>query len=1072
MSSSTSSSTSPSSAETSPKNLEDLLAECLRQMEQRKALPREVILDRYPQWAGELREFFENWDEMESFSSRLGDSPWKPINTTHSVSSGLPARFIGDYELLEEIGRGGMGIIYKARQRSLDRLVAVKMISDRRHDRARFRLEAELAASLEHPYIVSIIEVGEWEGQPYFSMQYVDGIHLGQRIADEPLGPRQAAELMAKLAEAVHYAHQRGVLHRDLKPANVLLDSRGEPFVTDFGLAKQLSPSGMEAEMTVSGAILGTPGYMSPEQAEGRAARVTLATDVYGLGAVLYTVLTGCAPFESDSSVELLRMVVEQPPKPPRSLRPEIPRDLETICLKCLEKAPSSRYASAEALRDDLLRYLHHEPIEARRVGWAGRMVRWGRRNPWIAVSVGVVLVSLTVTSIFFSMMASREYQARLAAEAGRKREQLLRMAMDRSMKSEQSARRQAVATLVDSFTANGLQAHDQEDPNLALLWFLEAWTHAEPGSSARKKNTIRVSSWEKHLPRPVAAWHLPGAKWSRLAFDATGRYLLMQEPNRAFLWDTSEDQQWDLLRDQGAVTIEWHPREPWMLCSRGGELSALAIPSCEETWKRPFSDVVTQLLFSRNGHQAAVVHGDSISIWNDSRTIQMAEPQVLTHPAKVRHAAIAPDGERLIAACDDGMVHLWVFADRVWTQQTESIPYLTRTRDDGQLVVPPTFFADGHLIVGRESKYKNRWDHVRVDFYRLATHQHVGGRIIGDSRCFAISPRGDRFVNLGDHYGRIWDSTKGAHADRLAFRSDVTLARFSSDSQWLAAGGSDQQVQIWHSASNPFPDELLNATRTCEFVLPHAHTVVGLEWANERRLATASADGLVRVWELPTEDRLRLLPLADVKSLEDCPVEKETKRETTSDLLKRIASASDQIAAANVKVARLSPDSKRIVLAYRDGTIRIASWPDGKLDPVQMVLPGTIVDALFSADGAWVITASSDAKLRMWDAETGHMLGFPITLPWHVTTIERAETADRLLLQLSNGRQAEVTWSEWRMDQSPTSHDTAWVEPLQASAELVSGRRMEAGGIRQLSTQEWMHRWRTHRQQSLVGRR
>ncbi len=1061
--------TRPSSAETSPKSLEDLLADCLRQMEQGKALPREAILDRYPQWAGELREFFENWDEMETFSSRLVDSPWKPTNVTASDASGLPARFVGDYELLEEIGRGGMGIIYKARQRSLDRLVAVKMISDRRHDRERFRLEAELAASLEHPNIVSIIEVGEWEEQPYFSMQYVDGIHLGQRIADGPLSPRQAAELTAKLAEAVHYAHQRGILHRDLKPANVLLDSRGEPFVTDFGLAKQIRPSGMEAEMTVSGAILGTPGYMSPEQAEGRAARVTLATDVYGLGAVLYTILTGCAPFESDSSVELLRMVVEQPPKTPRSLRPEIPRDLETICLKCLEKAPSSRYASAEALRDDLLRFLRHEPIEARPVGWAGRVIRWGRRNPSIAVSVGVMLVSLTVTSIFFSMMARREHQARLTAEAGRKREQNLRMAMDRSMKSEQSARRQAVATLVDSFTANGLQAHDQEDPNLALLWFLEAWNHAEPASSARKKNTLRVSSWEKHLPRPVAAWHLPNAKWSRLAFDASGRYLLMQEPNRAFLWDTSEDQQWDLLRDPGAVTMEWHPSEPWMLCSRSGELCALAIPSCEEKWKRPFSDVATQLLFSRNGQHAAVVHGNSISIWNDSRTIQMADPQVLTHPSKVLHAAIAPEGERLIAACDDGLVRNWVLADHVWTQQTESIPFLTRTRNDGQLIVLPTFFADGHLIVGRESKYKNRWDHVRVDFYRLATHQHVGGRIIGDSRYFAISPHGDRFVNLGDQYGRIWDSTKGAHADRLAFRSDVTLARFSSDSQWLAAGGSDQQVQIWHSAANPFPDELLNSTRTCEFVLPHAHTVVGLEWANERRLATASADGLVRVWELPTDDRLRLLPLEDGKSSATRADEKETTRETTDVLLQRITSASDRIAAANVEVARLSPDNKRIVLAYRDGTVRIASWPDGELNPVQMVLPGTIVDALFSADGAWVITASSDAKLRIWDAETGRMLGFPITLPWHVTAIECAETGDRLLLQLSNGRLAEVKLSEWRMDRSLTSHDAAWAEQLQASAELVSGRRMEAGRVRQLSTQEWMQRWRTHRQQSNV---
>jgi serine/threonine-protein kinase len=296
----------------------------------------------------------------------------------------------GDYELLEEIGRGGQGVVYRAHQKSLNRTVALKVIgvgpwTTEAHLK-RFRREAEAAARLEHPCIVPIHEVGERDGQCYFSMKLVEGGQLDEVVRREPMPIRQSAELIAKVARTVHYAHEHGILHRDIKPGNILLDTKGEPHLTDFGLARLV-----ETESTVTGTleVLGTPSYMAPEQAAGGTTKVSKATDVYGLGAVLYELLTGHPPFAGGTTYETLKLLLDTEPRPPRQLNPKIDRELSTICLKCLEKDPKRRYSSALALAEDLEHSLKHEPIQAHRTGIFTQARKWVRRNRAITALIG-----------------------------------------------------------------------------------------------------------------------------------------------------------------------------------------------------------------------------------------------------------------------------------------------------------------------------------------------------------------------------------------------------------------------------------------------------------------------------------------------------------------------------------------------------------------------------------------------------------------------------------------------------------------------------------------------------------
>ncbi len=397
----------------SHEDLERAIAAYLEELAKGKPFDRDVWLAAHPDCAAELRQFLEDHDRVMQVAS-----PWRttadsesdgPLATDDTPAarnpltiefeaaaecqrqssaddselSGDMVRF-GDFDLLHEIGRGGMGIVYKARQLSLNRIVAIKMILQGRFatpdDVERFQREAQAAAKLEHPHIVVVHEVGRYGDQHFFSMEYVEGLSLAELARRGPLPPRRAAQYTQQVAEAVHFAHQNGVLHRDIKPSNVLIDNRGRARVMDFGLARHVDRS---QQLTVTGQILGTPAYMAPEQITNRRGELGPACDVYGLGALLYELLTGQPPFKGRDCFETLMHVLDLEPTLPRHLNPNVPHELELICLKCLEKDPQQRYASAEDVTDDLARYLSGDSISLSSPKLVDRLVRALERSQY-----------------------------------------------------------------------------------------------------------------------------------------------------------------------------------------------------------------------------------------------------------------------------------------------------------------------------------------------------------------------------------------------------------------------------------------------------------------------------------------------------------------------------------------------------------------------------------------------------------------------------------------------------------------------------------------------------------------
>jgi WD40 repeat protein/tRNA A-37 threonylcarbamoyl transferase component Bud32 len=621
-----------------------------------------------------------------------------------TLDAGAPAvpRTFGNYELLAEMGRGGMGVVYKARQRGLNRDVALKVIlaGQLASEQAvqRFRTEAENAASLEHPHIVPIYEVGEQDGLPFFSMKLIEGGPLSRHVARFTADPQAAARLMVTAAHAVHHAHQRGILHRDLKPANILLDDRNEPHVADLGLAKRVE---RRDAVTLSGAIIGTPSYMAPEQAAGRNREQTTATDVYGLGAVLYELLTGRPPFrETDHLDTMLKVIREEPVRPSR-LRPGLAGDLETICMKCLEKEPKARYASAEALGRDLERFLKGEPIEGRTLRPFQKAVRWVRRHP---APAGLVAVSVLATLCL--LVGWLYFTAHLQAS-----ERTTSWERDRA--SSEAARAQ-------KGEANALKElnHVRRTLFTAQLWRVASIAEREPA------NALRFLEDDEACPADLRdfTWRLYRRRCDRQRGILVGNEddvvkSIAFSPDAKVLASGNHDgtvRLWDLASHKVIRTLQGH-QESVVCVSFNIDGNTLASGSADGTVR----------LWDSAGHMLAVLEGHKV----------------------VNAVTFSPDG-KMIAVGDQVMVRLWeVATGRLRSQWTCS--------GDTHRVYSVAFTPDGASLIA--------WNGSDcITFWDLATGKESGcipERAKNSSSWMALSPDGKTVVVIGGRQApQLWD--------------------------------------------------------------------------------------------------------------------------------------------------------------------------------------------------------------------------------------------------------------------------------------------------------------------------
>ncbi len=731
-------------------------------------------------------------------------------------------RYFGDYEIESELARGGMGVVFRARQISLNRPVALKMILAGQlandTDVKRFYTEAEAAANLDHPGIVPIYEVGQHEGQHYFSMGFIDGQSLAQRLTEGPLPPREAAELMVKVAEAIEYAHRRGVIHRDLKPGNILLDKNGNPRVTDFGLAKKVEG---DSALTASGQIMGTPSYMPPEQAGGNRGEVGPAADVYALGATLYALVTGRPPFQAATAVDTALQVIHDDPVSPRRLNPSVDRDIETIILKCLEKAPARRYGSVASLGEDLRRYRDGEPIVARPVTAAERLGKWARRRPAIAsLSAAVlVVVILGLTGVLWQWrqavhnLDEADRQRGIAQEKGREATEKAR-SLERQLYFNRINLAQREWTSNRSAAAEALLDRCPPDlrdwewsylrrlchlDNLTIPGFAEVDGSVPPGPRDLSGLTFG-SDRERSVQALRRIEEFRGM--SGLAFSSDGRMLVSSDPEHRV-------KAWDAIRGDLRLTMNGH------------------------------TDRVYAIAFSPDGRRLATGSRDTtIKLW-DAATgalVRTLEP----HGMWIRSLAFSPDGTRLVSGSGGdlftpgrhGEIILW---DVAAGREIRRFPgphdrtYGVAFRSDGKQVAS----------VNCESSVK-LWDpETGAPERRLGAHTYY-------IECVAYSPDG-RILATGsrDQTAILWDVATGTVLQTLrGHATPVVALAFSPDGRVLATTDTSSEIRIWDVARGFVTARFRNSSR-----------VVALQFSPDGRfLATAggttwSSSGKPRPW-------------------------------------------------------------------------------------------------------------------------------------------------------------------------------------------------------------------------------
>ncbi len=1019
--------------DTSEEPVDSLVAACVEARRTDRKMDCDSIVEQHAEFAAEIAVFLDDYDQVERklapLRELLSTAPESPGETPTLANGGAAVsptptagNSFGDYELLSEISRGGMGVVFKARQQSLNRIVAVKMVLDSGKsstDRERFLVEARAVARLSHPHIVPIYEVGEHGGRPFFTMEFVSGGSLRERI-DEFRGDQRAiAQLIATVARAVEHANRRGILHRDLKPGNILLDERRAPHVTDFGLAKRLDE---KSSLTQAGAIVGTPSYMAPEQAQA-ATDLSTAVDVYGLGAVLYELLTGRPPFKGETAMETMVKARSQEPMSPRKLEAEIESDLETICLKCLKKEPQARYSSAAELADDLGRWLDGKPIHARDVSVRERLVKWARRQPLLAgaaATIGAASLGLLILSGFLWQNAEQRAKAvqnlkaaqaaldqidteRQAAEKQRTQAETLageaRIAADAAQQRLEAARREALHTL---YAADMLLLHAAwESDNLTAVSDLLGRYQTPSG-----QEDVRGFEWHylnRQLHGARLSWHdTPEDKESQgsilgLAISPDGKTLATaQMGNKLKLWNLADGRLLQEIdtKNEGIGTAPFAKVAGLFFTDQGRKLVAVArkAPSEQQVdWSVPAAA------------SAALIASPSLLAASSPGGIGLAESAMNAGSSVIVRARRAAASRAVAAVFDEAAAN----ADSLKIESlADSLEYQTISLADRDPLRVETFdpaWLQTTVLPFLSNPFTVTHDGRVLIVY--AIDRSPDGTFLALAGAEPKATPGGQEWSGAIACGKliIWDLAKNKIHAEQSLPAAVTAVAFAPNGATLAVGNSDGEIDLL-KPDLAQPPQILRGNHGWVYSLRFT--------SDGSRLATGARDGLVLLWDVAGA--------------------KEVAR------LRGHTSAVCRI--------ELSPDGQTLVSGGIDGTTKV--WDLAHTNQ-SLNLQGhetSVAGLAFSGDGDQLTSVGLSGPVRTWRMTDGELLhasksqdvGDPMarvsssgkTITW------KDKSNDAMLIRdIVTGRQVRLTWP----DHLPNGLTLSPDDKLLAAANLTS---------------------------------